>query len=885
LSMAGENEATTRKTRIDRALLASGWQRIEPFKENALVGTVAVEEFPTNAGPADYVLLHDGEPLAVVEGKKVSLAPQNVISQAERYARAFPTDRRYGEFGVPFVYSTNGEVFWFRDLRREGSRSRQVSSFHTPQALREMLSHDTASAECWLRTPQPEHKWLRPYQVEAVKAVEDAMLRGKRKMLVAMATGTGKTVTVIELMHRLLSSGYARRILFLVDRRALAAQALSAMASFETLNGLKFDRVFEVYGQRFKREDVEGEAFDSHVLPNEYLTEPKPGISFVYVSTIQRMRINLFGLENSSPTSGDEDAELDADHIDIPINAFDVIIADESHRGYTTDEESKWREVLDHFDAVKVGLTATPALHTKAYFEEIVFRYEYERAVREGYLVDYDPIVIESNIRMNGVFLKEGEEVSVVDIETGLVRTDFLEDERQFDTAAIERRITVPDSNRKIVKEFLKHAREFQKRRGHFPKTIVFASNDLAHKSHADQLVNILRDECGEGDDFVTKITGSPTVDRPLQRIREFRNRKKPAIAVTVDMLTTGVDVPAVEALLFVRPVKSRILFEQMLGRGTRKCQDIHKTHFMVFDAVGILDYFQGASAFTAEPPSKPTRPIEEVIGEIYNNRDVDYNVKVLVRRLQRADKSVSGEGRQQFAEFVPDGDVQSFASSLPDLIKHERPKTIELLRNKRFQWLMENYPRTKEPFFQAVEQEDEVRSVMLFKTREGRELKPDDYIREFEEFVRSNQEHIDALSILLNRPKDFDTAALRQLRDILKAQEEEFTEENLRKAYNAELSDIISIVRHAAMNEPLGATKERVQRAMDRIRASDEFTDEQLKWLSFIEDHLTRNLLIEREHFFTPPFSRYGAWKKADAVFDGKLDDLLRTINAAVVQ
>ncbi len=883
--MAGEREATTRKTRIDRALLAAGWQSIAPFKTGTDYGTAAVEEFPTHAGPADYVLYHDGKPLAIVEGKKVSLAPQNVISQAERYARALPTGPLYGEYGVPFVYSTNGEVVWFRDLRRENSRSRQVSSFHTPSALVELLTRDTAAAERWLRTTREEHKWLRPYQTEAVRAVEDALLRGKRRMLVAMATGTGKTVTVIELMHRLLSSGYAKHILFLVDRRALAAQAMSAMASFETTNGLKFDRVFEVYGQRFKREDVEGEAFDPKVLPNDYLTDPRPGISFVYVSTIQRMRINLFGPEGGMPTTGDEDAELDADRIDIPNHAFDVIIADESHRGYTTDEDSKWREVLDHFDAIKIGLTATPALHTKAYFEDIVFRYEYERAVRDGYLVDYDPVIIESSVRMNGVFLKEGEEVRVVDTETGLVRTDFLEDERQFDSSEIERRITVPDSNRKIVREFLCHAREFEAKRGHFPKTIVFASNDLAHKSHADQLVNILRDECGEGDDFVVKITGSPTVDRPLQRIREFRNRKKPAIAVTVDMLTTGVDVPAVEALLFVRPVKSRILFEQMLGRGTRRCQDIHKTHFMVFDAVGILDYFHGASAFTAEPPSKSTRPIEEVVGEIYHNRDVDYNVKVLVRRLQRVDKSVSAEGRKQFEEFVPDGDIQGFASTLPELVRKDRTKALDVLQNKRFQWLMENYSRAKDPFFEAVEQEDKVRSVLVFKTREGRELKPDDYIREFEEFVKENEEHIEALSILLKRPKEFDTAALRQLREILRAQEEEFTEENLRKAYNAELSDIISIVRHAALDEPLGSTKERVQKAMARIRSSGEFTKEQLEWLAFIEDHLTRNLLIEREHFFTPPFSRHGSWKKADSVFGGKLDELLRNINATVVQ
>jgi len=262
------------------------------------------------------------------------------------------------------------------------------------------------------------HPLLRPYQFEANAGVEQALADRKRQMLLAMATGTGKTFTIVNQVYRLMKAGVAKRILFLVDRRALAAQAVRAFASFEAEPGLKFDKVYEVYSQRFQRDDLdEDEKFDPKVLPASYLLEPKPGHAFVYVCTIQRMTINLLGRE--AVFDSDEPIDEDAERLDIPIHAFDLVIADECHRGYTGKELAVWRETLDHFDAIKIGLTATPASHTTTYFRDVVYRYEYERAVREGYLVDYDPVTIKSNVRLTGVFLKEGEQVGVVDPETG----------------------------------------------------------------------------------------------------------------------------------------------------------------------------------------------------------------------------------------------------------------------------------------------------------------------------------------------------------------------------------------------------------------------------------------------------------------------------------
>ena len=482
-------------------------------------------------------------------------------------------------------------------MRHPLNRSRRVAGFHTTSALKELLARDFEGAcEAALRLPH-DHPRLRPYQKDANAAVEKAIAERRRNLLVAMATGTGKTFTFVNQIYRLMKTGIAKRVLFLVDRRALAAQAVRAFSAFEAEPGQKFDQIYEVYSSRFQTEDFgEEERFDPKVLPQKYLTDPQPGHAFVYVATIQRMAINVLGRQAIFGL-GDEAIDEDAAPLDIPIHAFDVIVADECHRGYTAQQISTWRSTLEHFDAIKIGLTATPASHTTAYFTHKVFEYPYEQAVRDGYLVDYDVVRVRSDARMNGLFLREGENVEIVDTQTGLSKRDQLEDERAFATAELEQKITAPASNRKILEELKKYTDEHERRYKRFPKTLVFAVNDLPHTSHADQLVETAREIFNRGDAFVEKITGK--VDRPLQKIREFRNRPSPGIAVTVDLLTTGVDIPDLEFIVFLRPVQSRILFEQMLGRGTRKGEKHpSKDHFTVFDCFDgtLLAYFKSAT-------------------------------------------------------------------------------------------------------------------------------------------------------------------------------------------------------------------------------------------------------------------------------------------------
>jgi type I restriction enzyme R subunit len=888
-----ESERQTRKQRIDPLLKSLGWT-VVPFEEARPIDQLsncAIEEYETENGPADYVLCVDGKVVAVVEAKKLTLGPQNVLTQAERYARGVAASKlNFDGFRVPFLYSTNGAVIWFHDVRHRLSRSRPVAKFHSPAALRELLERDTNSAIDWLETHPNDHPKLRPYQIEANEAVERAIAERKRQMLVAMATGTGKTFTLVNQVYRLMKSGVGQRILFLVDRRALAAQAVRAFASFEPEPGLKFDKIYEVYSQRFQREDFGDEdKFDPKVLPQSYLTNPKQGDAFVYVSTIQRMTINLMG-RDAIFGIGDEEIDDDAEKLDIPIHAFDVIIADECHRGYSTGEISVWRKTLDHFDAIKIGLTATPAAHTKAYFKDVVFRYEYQRAVQDGFLVDYDVVTVKSDVRMKGVFLNEGEQIGIVDPVSGTELLDQVEDERQYDASEVEQKVTAPDSNKKILEEIKKYGLEHQEQYGRFPKTLIFAVNDLPHTSHADSLVDIARDVFGHGDAFVQKITGR--VDRPLQRIREFRNRPEPHVVVTVDMLTTGVDIPDLEYIVFLRPVKSRILFEQMLGRGTRKGEKYpDKSHFTVFDCFDgtLLEYFRKATAITAEPPERETRTITQIIDDVWDNRDRDYNIRCLVRRLQRIEKEMSGEAREMFAAYIPNGDMGKYARELTRKLHASFTETMSLLRNPDFQDLLVHYKRAPKHFVKAIETEDSVTSEWLIRGLDGKEYKPEDYLAAFARFVKDNPARVDAIEILLDRPQEWSTEALGELRQKLSATSERFSVDNLQKAhqvqYHKALVDIISMVKHAAHEqEPLYTAEERVKNAFERLTSGKSFTSEQLRWLDRIREHLIANLSIDRDDFeVVPIFTHFGGWGRANRVFNNQLDDFIRDLNEAI--
>jgi type I restriction enzyme, R subunit len=890
--MSTEAEWLTRKSRIDTRLKQTGWQlvRFTPaLNLKALDGT-AVEELPTANGPADYALFVKGQLLGIIEAKKVTVNPQNVLEQAKRYARGvFDAVGDWNGFRVPFLYASNGALIWHVDTRAEKPVSRTISDFHTPSALEASFAHDTAAAKSYLLdTPIEQIGRLRPYQRDCIFAVEKAIMAGRHDMMVAMATGTGKTFLTVAQVYRLLESKLVRRILFLVDRKALAAQAVREFNAFNTPKGNKFIQEYEVYSQRFQREDFGDDApFDPKALPNEYLTAPTAAHTFVYISTIQRMARNLFGAEASfGQIGGDADIEDDADRLDIPIHAFDLIIADECHRGYSAQATSIWRDTLLHFDAIRVGLTATPAAHTVAMFGEPVFRYGVEQAILDGWLVDYEPVAIDSKVRINGVFLKEGEQIGLIDTQTGVEALDNVEDERAFDASAVEQDITAPESNRKIIQEIAKYAYQHEKETGRFPKMLIFAVNDLLHTSHADQLVRTCRQVFEQGDEFVQKITGNPNVDRPLQRIREFRNRQNPKIVVTVDMLSTGVDIPALEFIVFLRPVKSRILWEQMLGRGTRRCDTINKSKFVVFDCFAgtLFHYFKDVSNFEIEEPRAQPLNIVEVIENIWQNIDRNYYTKILAKRLQRIAKDMSADARDEFKNWITNGNVAEFATELPKRLRDNFDETMKLLRNKKFQQLLTDYPRAKRPFWVGYDVTDEVSSRKLF----GKWEKPEDYLEAFTKFIRDNVNQFEAIRILLKRPQNWKPAVLVELRRVLGSNnyDEKLLRQAHEKVHRNALVDLISMIKHAANEqEPLLTASERVTKALEKMQASQPFTPEQQKWLSLIGEHLKENLSISEEDLdYQPVFAQRGGLIRARQLFGKDLQPLIDRLNYTLV-
>ena len=449
--------------------------------------------------------------------------------------------------------------------------------------------------------------------------------------------------------------------------------------------------------------------------------------------------------------------------------------------------------------------------------------------------------------------------------------------------------VTSPDSNARIIEEVKRHALAHEEKTGRFPKTLIFAVHDIPHISHADALVETARRAFGRGQGFVEKITGR--TDRPLQLIREFRNRTdRPGVVVSVDLMSTGVDIPDLEFLVFMRPVRSRILFEQMLGRGTRKGEKFpDKSHFVVVDCFNgqLMASFRDKSMMAAEPPDKPSRPIEEVIEDVWANRDRAYNVRCLVKRLQRIDKEMSAEGRLDFAAHgIPDGDVGRYAAGLAQALKDDFASHMGRLRNPALQRLLTGFKRRPKVFIRAVGNVDAVSSEYLFRDGEGRELKPADYLEEFARFVHDNPERIEAIGILVRRPAGWGVDALDELRRRLRACPQGFDPERLENAHRIHHGkpgiDLISMVKHAAdAGEPLLTAGERAARAVERLEAGRAFTPPQADWLGRMRAHSAANLSISRDDFeAVPVLADAGGWGAADRAFGGGLAGLVAALN-----
>ena len=511
-----------------------------------------------------------------IEAKRRNVDVSAALQQAKRYSRGFQqlaglsnNTGPWGEFRLPFVFSTNGRPYlkqlatrsgiWFCDVRRPQNLARPLDGWHTPAGLKELLKQDEVRADALLTAEPFEYGFpLRPYQRDAIRAVEKTLARGtQRQMLLAMATGTGKTKTCIALIYRLLKTQRFRRVLFLVDRSALGEQAANAFKDTRMENLNTFASVFGI-------KELKDAVAD---------TDTK-----VHIATIQGMVQRVLSPSDKAETP--------------PIDRYDCIVVDECHRGYLLDRElsdteltfrnfddyvSQYRRVIEYFDAVKIGLTATPALHTTQIFGAPIYTYSYREAVVDGFLVDHEPPVqIKTELSTAGIRWQKGEQVQAYDPSKNQIELFNAPDEIRLDIEDFNKKVLSESFNR-VVCEFL--AQEIDP--GARQKTLIFCVND----AHADEVVRLLKaafkDQYGEvEDDAVLKITG--TADQPSKLIRRYKNERMPNVAVTVDLLTTGIDVPEICNVVFLRRVNSRILFDQMLGRATRLCPEIGKEVFRI---------------------------------------------------------------------------------------------------------------------------------------------------------------------------------------------------------------------------------------------------------------------------------------------------------------
>ena len=911
------SEAETREL-IDRQLQLAGWEAdtqvitysngVRPQKGLNL----AIAEYPTlldgEDGFADYVLFHGLIPVAVVEAKKRNKTVSHYIRQAERYSQGFqfdadmqkpydsaPWSSEEKSFHIPFLYSCNGKKYsnrlidesgiWFRDVRHPSNISKPLHGFHSPEGLKHKLEQNIAVADEYLEETDILPFNDRPYQREGIKAVERAIAQCRERTLLAMATGTGKTRLATGLMYRLLKSKRFQRVLFLVDRSSLGTQAFKAFESEVIEQGHTLAQIYTIA-------DL-GVESDSNI--------------HVQVATVQSLVYRLFNTD--SP---------------LPIDFFDCIIIDEAHRGYTLDKEmtegeetirdeaqylSTYKRVLEYFDATLIGLTATPALHTTEIFGKPVFTYSFTRAVEEGYLVNYDkPIRYITKLSQAGIQIPEGTSVNVMTNAPGQKSTALLQDDMAFDVADFNRRVIAPDFNKVICQALVEDLNPLGDE-----KTMIFCVTDR----HADQVVLLLnqmfREKYGKewNADAVAKITGNS--DKPDDLIESYKKNKFPNIAVTVDLLTTGIDVPKIGNLVFMRKVRSRVLFEQMLGRATRLCPDIGKTEFRIYDAVDIFATLQAVN--TMQPiVVRPNISIDQLIRELSDPE--------LMKKAKAIDVPCIDEVKRTQADIVLDEFIQKITRILgkaekfkhhPDQVKLrealgkikenfkvESNQLPQMLRAKGVNdlgtWLKQNSAileaRLSEvrsslgsldlPIISNEQDEFVERKI------DTAHQKPEDYLQHFDNFVKTAVNDNAAIKAVVTRPSDLTREQLRELENLLTSKG--FTQSKLSQALGGNesnqtyASQIISQIRRSTLGEEISSVEERYQRGLNKILQQREWTEDQQQWLERLTLFIAKEIVVDKSMIHSQ-FAKNGGVKRLSKLLDSDVEKLVDDIHDGLWQ
>ncbi len=934
--MANQNPEQIARDNIDRQLTACGWiiQSIKQVNLNSGLG-IAVKEYLTDVGPVDYLLFVEGKPCGVIEAKREEEGHRINVheNQGEEYAHA--KLKHLKNDPLPFVYISTGEVTRFTDFTDPKPRARELFCFHKPETLRDWLKTGKSLRTRLHDLPLLQTDGLRDCQINAITKLDSSFKENRPRALIQMATGSGKTFTAITFIYRLLKFAKAKRILFLVDTKNLGEQAEQEFMSFvPNDDNRKFTELYNV--QRLKSSYI---ATDSQVC----------------ISTIQRLYSILKGtdLDEKAEEENPNEKKYQPKEIPpveydpkMPIEFFDFIVIDECHRSIY----NLWKQVLEYYDAFEIGLTATPDKRTIGYFDQnLVSEYSHEMAVADGVNVGYDVFTIDTKVTQQGATLWKGEYIEHRERLSRRKRLELQDEDEVYSKQQLDKDVVNPNQIRTIIKTFKDHLPELFPDRidknGNFevPKTLIFAKTD----SHANDIIDIVRQEFAEENKFCKKITYNS--DDPKSTLAQFRNDYHPRIAVTVDMIATGTDVKPLECLLFMRDVKSRNYFEQMKGRGTRTIglDDLRKVsptarltkdHFVIVDAIGVTRSLKTDSRPLEKKPGVPLKDLLQAVA--VGARDEELFTS-LANRLTRLDKQLTDKERKQFSAKA---NGKTVSEVVKDLLNAFHPDTIENLELRITNEMQGSAPAEIEREFairnsQLIEEAAKVftgdLNEYIENVRKAHEQRidlanPDEVIKVgwakdhsaanmalIQDFTRWMEQHKDelvALQIFYNlhyRKRELSYPIIKDLYERLMADKPQLHPFKLWDAF-AELEDkadegklvhrlprsnspkkelmaLVAVVRKALqIDEYLVAFETVVDRnfqewVFKKQAGATKFTEEQMQWLRLMKEYITNSFHIEREDFDYNPFNALGGLGKMWQLFGEQTDEIISELNDAL--
>jgi type I restriction enzyme, R subunit len=927
---------------IDRLLIKAGWAVRDQSDANILARRgVAIRNFTLKSGHgfADYLLYVDGRAAGVIEAKKEGVTLIGVETQSERYTKGLPDGLPAWQKPLPFSYESTRIETRFTNRLDPVPCSRPVFSFHKPETLvawlelgssaltpaqagNQLLAAEAAAAYgqrtgtflARIQQMPPLIDDLWPPKPQAIMNIEQSLRENRPRALVQMATGSGKTLLAIVLSYRLLKFAGARRVLFLVDRGNLGRQTLKEFQQYVSpYNNFKFSEEYIV--QRLTSNTLDTTAR-------------------VCISTIQRLYSMLKGKD--LPEEDEEESVEGLDKVfkevepieynpTIPIETFDVIITDECHRSIY----HLWRQVLEYFDAHIIGLTATPNKQTFGFFNQnLVMEYGHEQAVADGVNVNYDVYRIKTEITEGGSKVDAGYFVDKRDRATRAVRWEQLDEDLEYDSNQLDRDVVAADQIRTVVRTYRdKLFSEIFPGRTEVPKTLIFAKDD----SHAEDIVKIIREEFGKGNEFAQKITYRTTGKKPEDIIAEFRNSYFPRIAVTVDMIATGTDIKPLEVVLFMRSVKSRSFFEQMKGRGVRviKEDDLRsvtpdakaKDHYVIVDAVGVCERDKTDSR---PMDQKKSIPFDKLLQAVALGNAEPEVISSIAVRLARMNKTLEDEDKAEIEKKSGGRSLENLTGALVNSLDADRhveqakkdnntdqptneqvqqaaakliQEAVKPLYDPALRNLLIELKRRDEQTIDNVSQDKVIEAGFSADALE----RASSVVQSFEKFIQDHKDEITALQILYNRPykQPLRFEDIKELANTIEKPPHLWTESQLWQAYAALdrskvkgttakriLTDLVSLVRFAIhQDNELVPFPERVNANFKSWLAQQEtagkkFTPEQRRWLEMIRDHIAANLGIDPSDFDYAPFAQEGGLGKVHQLFGNDLSKMIDHLN-----